>query len=136
MRKINANVDWAEHNFCCFWEDKYAGIVAVTNKDLDRLKEQFEESVKEHIRICVEDGDNIPNYLKTGQYEIEYTFTVAAILRDVERFISMSALSKVCGINQKQLSHYANGTKKPRHDKREKIIEGIHEIGRQALAIA
>ena len=92
------------------------------------------DGLKFHIERCLEDDDQIPESIRKGEYEIEYYLEVPALLRDAERYFTLSALSQVCGINRKQLSHYATGEKKARPDKRKKIIEGLHEIGRQALA--
>jgi hypothetical protein len=38
-------------------------------------------------------------------------------------------------INQHQLSHYANGIKKPRPEQRRRIVEGLHKIGRELIAV-
>lgn len=134
-RKLLVHVGWTEHNFCCGYSgEDINGVVVQTAKTLEELKKGFEEGLKFHIEGCVEDGDSLPDYIVNGDYELEYYLDVAALLRDAERFTTLSALSQVCGINKKQLSHYATGEKKARPDKREKIIEGLHEIGRQALA--
>lgn len=41
----------------------------------------------------------------------------------------------VFGINQRQLSHYVNSVKKPRPNQRQRIIDGIHKIGKELIAI-
>lgn len=102
---------------------------------LDGLKKEFEDSLKFHIEGCVEDGDDIPQYLIDGEYEVEYNLDSAALLREAETFTTLAAISRATGINQKQLSHYANGLKTPRKEQRKRIIAGIHEIGRRALAL-
>lgn len=134
-KKILVHVDWTDHNYCCGYSgDDINGVVVQTAKTLDELKKEFEEGLRFHIKGCVQDGDVLPDYIINGDYDIEYYLDVRALLRDAERFTTLSALSNVCGINKKQLSHYATGQKKARPDKREKIIAGLHEIGRQALA--
>ena len=37
--------------------------------------------------------------------------------------------------HQHQLSHYANGIKKPRPEQRRRIVEGLHKIGRELIAV-
>lgn len=129
------HVGWTDHNYCCGYSGAdINGVVVQTAKTLEDLKKGFEEGLKFHIESCLEDGDNLADYIVKGDYELEYYLELPALLRDAERFTTLSALSHVSGINKKQLSHYANGEKKARPDKREKIIAGLHEIGRQALA--
>jgi hypothetical protein len=45
--------------------------------------------------------------------------------------VSLSALSQISGINQRQLSHYLNGTSNPRKEQEEKIICGMRELGKE-----
>ena len=134
-RKFIIQVEFAEKNFCCgLYDEAIGGAVLSTGKTFEELKKGFEDSLKFHIEGNMERGDNLPEDVAKGEYDLEYVLDVPALLRDAERFTTLSALSQICGINKKQLSHYATGEKKARPDKREKIIEGLHEIGRQALA--
>jgi hypothetical protein len=50
-------------------------------------------------------------------------------------YASIAAISRASGINQHQLSHYANGIKKPRPAQRRRILDGIHKIGRELMAV-
>ena len=45
------------------------------------------------------------------------------------------AIAKVTGINEAQLTHYANGFRKPRPLQKRKIVEGIHQLGRELMSI-
>lgn len=133
--KLTVDVSWTGKNFCCAWNDDDAGTVVVTAKSLAKLKEDFEESLKWHIEGCVADGDNLPPYLVCGDYSLEYRLDTAALLRDAETYTTMAAISRASGINQKQLSHYANGIKQPRPLQRERIIAGLHTIGARIMAL-
>ncbi len=132
---MKVDVTWTDDNFGCAWSDDVAGTVVVTAKTLDKLKADFEESLRLHIEGCLEDGDELPEYLVKGNYEIEYVLNTAALLRDAEEYTTMAALSRASGINQKQLSHYASGLKNPRPVQVERIKEGLHRIGTQLLAL-
>lgn len=83
----------------------------------------------------VTDGEELPAWLKSGEYEIDYTLAVSALLRQAEQFTTMAVISRFTGINQKLLSHYANSVKIPREAQRERIINGLHAIGQQFLAV-
>lgn len=133
--QLIAIISWTGENFGCSWSDPEAGSVVVTGKTIEEVKEKFEESLKWHIEGCVEDGDLLPSYLVHNEYSIHYELETAAMLQDAERYTSLEAISKVSGINAKQLSHYANGLKQPRKPQRDRIIQGLHEIGRRFLAM-
>ena len=132
---LRIDVSWTEDNFCCGWSDENAGTVLVTAKTLEKLKEDFRESLNLHIQGCLADGDNLPEYLANGDYKLEYILDAAALLRDAETYTTMAAISRASGINQKQLSHYASGLKHPRPMQVERIKAGIHRIGSQLLSL-
>ena len=95
------------------WEDKnYSavaecnGVVVATHKDFEKLKKEFTEAFAFHINESAKDGDPIS-----------------------------PALLKVTGINERQLGHYAQGIRTPRPQQREKIVQGIHQLGRQFLSV-
>lgn len=132
---IKIDVAWTEDNFCCVWNDGQEGCVLVTAKTLDKLKEDFEESLRLHIQGCIADGDTFPEYLAKGEYKVEYHLDAAALIRNAEAFTTMSAISRASGINPKQLSHYANGVKHPRPAQYEKIKAGLRLIGTQLLVM-
>lgn len=83
----------------------------------------------------IADGDDVPQWLREGDYELEYHLDASALLQMCSPYASIAAISRASGINQHQLSHYANGIKKPRPEQRRRIIEGIHKIGRKLIAI-
>lgn len=134
-KKLKVYVGWSGKNFCCELSEDIGGVVVVTAKTLSRLKEDFEESLRWHIEGCLADGDELPEYIAAGNYELEYELDSAAMLREAEQFTTMAAISRVTGINQKLLSHYANALKVPRPAQRQRIVDGLHEIGRQFLAV-
>lgn len=133
---IHVDVSWSGDNYCCGWEDGQDGTVVVTAKTMDKLKEYFAESLRLHIQGCVEDGDAFPEYLVNGDYDIEYDLDAAALIRNAETFTTMSAISRISGINQKQLSHYANGVKHPRPIQLARIKAALAIIGTQLLALS
>lgn len=132
---LKVHVGWSGKNFCCGLSEGIGGVVVVTAKTLSKMKEDFEESLRLHIEGCIADGDTLPDYIADGQYEIVYELDTAAMLRDAECFTTMAAISRATGINQKLLSHYANSLKQPRPAQRQRIVDGLHAIGRQFLAI-
>lgn len=135
MEAIKVEIYWESKNYCCGWSCDCFGAVICTNKDLENLKSKFESTLKSQVEDMVADGEDVPQWLVDGDYFIEYSLSVSALLRQAERFTTMAAISRVTGINQQLLCNYASSIKKPREAQRERIINGLHQIGQQFLAI-
>lgn len=135
-QKLHVDVSWTEDNFCGSWVDGQEGVVLVTAKTFQKFKDDMAESIRLHIQGCIADGDEFPTYLANGEYEIEYNLDAAALIRNAETFTTMSVISRVSGINRKQLSHYANGIKHPRPLQVAKIKAALAIIGTQLLALS
>ena len=136
VHKFKVHVGWCEKNFSCgLSSEDIGGVVAVTAKTLSKVKEDFEETLRWHIEGCIADGDALPDYVVRGDYELAYELDAAALLRSAEVFTTMAAISRVTGINQKLLGHYASALKIPRPAQRQRIVDGLHQIGQQFLAI-
>ena len=80
---------------------------------LDALNFTFEEKgivyTQDHLRF---------------EYDLESFF-------DFYRVINAKALSERIGMNQSLLAQYINGIKKPSHAQTMRILEGVHQIGRE-----
>ena len=136
MEKVRVNVAWCEKNFGASLDEKVPGAVVVTAKTFAELQKEVKETLEFHLEGMLRDGDDIPTWLEKGDYEFEYNFMdIATLLRAYEPFVSLAAISRSSGINQHLLSHYANGIKKPRPQQRERIVNGIHNIGKELLAV-
>ena len=135
MEHINVEIHWCDKNYACAYDYPEFGCIVVTNKSIDGLKHDFEESLRWHIESSLEDGDFVPEFLKSGDYAIDYTLATSAVLRSAEQFTTMAALSRVTGINQRLLSNYASEVKRPRESQRLRILSGIREIGNRMLAL-
>ena len=136
MEKIKVDVQWCDKNFGASFGDNVPGTVVLTAKTFEELKREVPETLKFHVEGMIADGDDVPQWLRDGDYEFEYNLLdVATMLRAYEPYYTLAALSHATGINQHQLSHYANGLKHPRPQQRQRIVEGMHEIGRQLLAV-
>ncbi len=135
METIKIEIFWEDKNYCCGWGCGNFGAVLCTDKNIDDLKSEFENSIKTQVADMVAEGEELPGWLADGDYRIEYTLAVSALLRQAERFTTLAVISRFTGINQKLLSHYANSVKVPRPAQRERIVSGLHAIGQQFLAV-
>ncbi len=134
MNRLQVEVDFTDKNFCA-GTGEIGGVVLVTHKTFEGLKKEFAEALQFHIEGCIADGDKLPEWAVKGEYEIEYSLSVQALLHHFDGILTREALSRVTGINAKQLGHYMSGHRKPRADKRRKIIEGMHNIGREFISV-
>lgn len=135
MEKIKVEIYWTDKKYCCAWALEDFGAIICTDKTIDGLKADFEESLKLQTADMVADGEEIPQWLASGDYSIEFTLAVSALLRQAEQYTTMAAISRATGINQKLLSNYASSVKIPRAPQRQRIIDGLHAIGRQFMSL-
>jgi predicted RNase H-like HicB family nuclease len=131
MQKITVNIDW-ENNYGAYSEE-VSGCVA-TNKTLEGVKQAFIEALEFHLEGLRADGDEIPAVMQ-GKYRLDYVLNVRALLHYFEGIITRSAISRVTGINERQLGHYITGHRKPRPEQRKKIVEGLHRIGKEINSV-
>lgn len=135
-RVIKIYVEWADKNFSASLGDNVPGAVVIAAKDINELKREVEETLRFHVEGMLADGDEVPQWLANGEYELEYNYvSVAALIHACEPYTTIAALSRATDINQRQLSHYANGIRHPRPEQRQRIIDGIHEIGKELLSV-
>ena len=62
-------------------------------------------------------------------------FSIRALLHYFEGVLTRSAVSRVTGINERQLGHYITGHRKPRPEQRKKIVEGLHRISKEINSV-
>ena len=131
MRTITVNIDW-ENNYGAYSEE-VSGCVA-THKTLEGVKQAYTEALELHLQGLRADGDEIPAALQ-GKYRLDYVLNVRDLLHYFEGVLTRSALSRVTGINERQLGHYITGHRKARPDQRKKIVEGLHRIGKEINSV-
>lgn len=120
------------------WNDNYGAVsdtvpgCVATHKTLDGVKEAYASALKFHIEGS--ETDELPECVR-GEYELEFSLEVSALLHYYDGILTRAALSRVTGINQRQLGHYLSGYRNPRADKRDMIVAGFHKIGQEFMQI-
>ena len=136
MKKIVVHVSWFDKNFGAALDDAVPGAVVLTAKTFEELQEAVPETLRFHVEGLLEDEDEeVPDWLAKGDYEFEWDLDTAALLQVCSQFATLAAISRASGVNERQLSHYANGTKKPRKPQRQRIVDGLHKIGRSLISV-
>ena len=134
MEKVRVQVAKTPEGYCATVDILPGFIVAVTG-NFSELKKELFESVDFYVECAKADGDVYPEVLNQ-EYEFEYKFDVESLLFFYDKILSKAALERLTGINQKQLSHYACGRSKPRPAQAQKIVNALHTLGRDLLAIS
>ena len=135
MVTIKVTIGWCEKNYAASVDEQVPGAVVATDKTFEGIKKAIAEAVVFHVEGMQADGDNVPDWLSNGEYQFEWILETSALLRNCEKYTSIAAISRATGINEQQLSHYANGIKKPRPQQRERIVNGLHKIGHEFLSV-
>lgn len=135
MEKIRVDIQWCDHNYGASFGDNVPGAVVLTAKTYEELMKEIPETLHFHIEGMVADGDEVAEWLRKGEYEFDYHMDTAALIRSCEQYASLAAISRASGVNERLLSHYANGIKKPRPQQRKRIVEGLHAIGRKLISV-
>jgi predicted RNase H-like HicB family nuclease len=132
MEKIISEVFYTGNNYSSH-VPILPGCVS-TGRTLEEVEKHMIEAVKNHVGLSLEDNDPVPDVFK-GEYELIFKLSAEALLNAYSNIFTKAALSRITGINQRQLWHYAAGAKKPRPAQLKRIEEGLHKIGYQLIAV-
>ena len=137
MEKIKVFVEWSNKNYSAATDDydRLNGVIVATGTTFEKLQKEFESALEFHIEGCLEDNDSLPEWLLSGNYQLEYELATSALLHRLDGILTRSAIARVSGINERQLGHYALGIRNPRPEKRKQIIDGIHQISRELATV-
>lgn len=132
MGKVIVEICFTGNNFCA-----YAPILqgCVSTADtLGNMKQNIKEAIEFHVESCLKDNDDLPDIFK-GDYELEFVLSTEALLEAYSGIFTKAALSRITGINERQLWHYAAGVRKPRPAQSQRIQNGLHKLGKELLSV-
>jgi predicted RNase H-like HicB family nuclease len=113
--------------------DILPGCIAVADS-FKELRTLLKEGMAMHLQSMREDGDPIPDAFN-GEYKLVYKLDAQALLATYDGIFTKAALSRMSGINEKQLWHYAMGVRRPRPAQREKITRALHGLGKELIDV-
>jgi len=105
-----------------------------TGNTIEEIERYMKEATEAHVELSLEDNDPISEVFK-GEYELVFKLSTEALLNAYSGIFTKAALSRVTGINERQLWHYAAGLKKPRLAQTKRIETGLHKLGAELLNI-
>jgi predicted RNase H-like HicB family nuclease len=133
MEKVIVEVSYTGNNYCAHIP-VLPGCVT-TGDTIDEIEQNMHVAVPFHLEGQDESGGFIPDVFK-GDYELVFKLSVEALLNAYSNVFTKAALSRITGINERQLWHYAAGVRKPRPEQRKRIEEGLHKLGKQLITVA
>jgi len=128
MKTVEVIVEHAGKNFSAYIEG--TPIITVGND-----MREIEDNMSEAIQLYLEDNPN-PVELLVGEFELKFKMGAATFINYYSNIFTKAALSRITGINERQLWHYAAGVHKPRKTQLEKIQNGIKALTKELQAIS
>ena len=128
MKIVEVIVEHAGKNLSAYIEG--APVITVGNS----MKE-IESNMREAIGLYLEDNPE-PCEVLSGEYELRFRIDAATFINCYSGIFTKAALSRITGINERQLWHYAAGVHKPRKRQLEKIQNGIASIADELSSIS
>lgn len=127
MKKVEVIVEYVDKNLSAYIEN--APIVVVGN-DMSEI----ERNMHDAIEFYLEDNDN-PCEVLRGEFELVFKIDASTFINTYSNIFTKAALSRITGINERQLWHYAAGVHKPRPKQLEKIQNGIRSLSSELSSI-
>lgn len=128
MKTVEVIVEHAGKNLSAYIEG--APIITVGNS-----MAEIESNMREAIDLYLEDNPN-PVDILTGEFELSFKIDAATFINYYSNIFTKAALSRITGINERQLWHYAAGVHKPRKQQLEKIQQGIRALTKELSSIS
>ena len=131
MNKLQVIVEYAGDNLSAYIND--LPIVAV-GKDLNEIKRNITDAIKVYMESCIQLGVQ-PSALLTHEYELSFVIDATTFINYYSNIFTKAALSRITGINERQLWHYAAGLHKPRKRQLERIQRGVQSLTEELSSI-
>jgi len=133
MKQIHATLEMGKDGYGV-WFDELPCVFSF-GETVEAAKSNAKDAVAGYIVALKKSDQSIPEILK-GKYELVFEFDIEALLKHIDGTVTKTALAKATGINASLLSHYRSGIKKPRKQQKERIIAGLHKLGRDLLSVS
>lgn len=105
------------------------GLLGQGNNVQEAIQD-FYNSRDEIMEYYSKNGRNFPDNL-----EFVFKYDTASFLAYYSKFLSLSGLQRITGVNQGQLSHYVTGRRKPSPKTVKKIEESLHNFANEIAQV-
>ena len=131
MRTVAVIVEDAGPNLSAYIEG--APVITVGN-DVKEIEKNMKDAVELYLESCQE-MNIAPVEVLQGEFTLKFKIDAATFINYYSSIFTKAALSRITGINERQLWHYAAGVHKPRKQQLEKIQKGINALTEELAAI-
>lgn len=131
MKTVEVIVEHAGNNLSAYIEG--APVMTVGN-DVKEIEKNMKEAVELYLDSCNE-MNIAPVEILQGEFTLKFKIDAATFINYYSSIFTKAALSRITGINERQLWHYAAGVHKPRKQQLEKIQKGINALTEELAAI-
>lgn len=131
MKTVEVIVEHAGNNLSAYIEG--APVMTVGN-DVKEIEKNMKEAVELYLESCQE-MNIVPVEVLQGEFTLKFKIDAATFINYYSSIFTKAALSRITGINERQLWHYAAGVHKPRKQQLEKIQKGINALTEELAAI-
>lgn len=131
MKTVEVIVEHAGNNLSAYIEG--APVITVGN-DVKEIEKNMKEAVGLYLESCKE-MNIAPVEVLQGEFTLKFKIDAATFINYYSSIFTKAALSRITGINERQLWHYAAGVHKPRKQQLEKIQKGINALTEELSAI-
>ena len=131
MKTVEVIVEHAGNNLSAYIEG--APVITVGN-DVKEIEKNMKEAVELYLESCKE-MNIAPVEILQGEFTLKFKIDAATFINYYSSIFTKAALSRITGINERQLWHYAAGVHKPRKQQLDKIQKGINAMTEELAAI-
>ena len=131
MKDVTVVVEYADTNLSAYID---GAPVITTGRDLAEIKKNMKEAIDVYLESCNELQLEPVEILK-GDINLKYKVDTATFINYYSSIFTKAALSRITGINERQLWHYAAGVHKPRKAQIEKIQQGVRILTNELQGI-
>lgn len=131
MKTVEVIVEHAGNNLSAYIEG--APVITVGN-DVKEIEKNMKDAVELYLESCQEMNID-PVEVLQGEFTLKFKIDAATFINYYSSIFTKAALSRITGINERQLWHYAAGVHKPRKQQLEKIQKGINALTEELAAI-
>lgn len=132
MKKVEVTVEYSDKNLSAYID---GAPIITTGKDLKEVEDNMHEAVDLYLQSCQELGLEPVEKLK-GDIQLDFKIDAPTFINYYSGIFTKAALSRITGINERQLWHYAAGVHQPRRKQLEKIQNGINALTKELSSIS
>lgn len=131
MKKVVAIIERASDGTYSVYsdDDNLPFLITGTGATIAEAHDMFVGGYEDMKRVFEEDGKEFEELV------FEFHYDVPSFLQQYAYALTLAGLERITGVNQRQLSHYINGVRKPSKSTTQKIEERLRAFGQEIASV-